>query len=99
VVALLAVALPLTKLASVALSAVKSPPLEVLHLRSPDGLLVRAATPVVVLVAVHTADEARMLSVQAAFALTVNVGPVVELKPASKSDVVGAVRDVDPALI
>jgi hypothetical protein len=52
-----------------------------------------------VLVAVQTADEARMLSVQAAFALTVNVGPVVELKPASKSDVVGAVREVDPALI
>jgi hypothetical protein len=40
-----------------------------------------------------------MCSVQAAFALTVSVGPVVELNPASKSDVVGAVSDVDPALI
>jgi hypothetical protein len=51
------------------------------------------------LVAVHTADDARILSVQAALALTVNVGPVVELKPASKSAGVGAVRDVEPALI
>ena len=36
---------------------------------------------------------------RAAFALTVSVGPVVELKPASKSAVVGAVSDVELALI
>jgi hypothetical protein len=39
-----------------------------------------------------------MWSVQAAFALTVSDGPVVELNPASKSVGVGAVSVVDPAL-
>jgi hypothetical protein len=49
------------------------------------------------LVAVHSAADARTWRVQAAFALTVNDGPVVELKPASKSAGVGAVSVVDPA--
>jgi hypothetical protein len=70
----------------------------VLHFRSAAGLVVRAGAPAEVLVAVHSAADARTWSVQAAFALTVIVGPVVELKPASKSAGVGAVSAVDPAL-
>jgi hypothetical protein len=62
-------------------------------------LLARAGTPGEVLDAVHVGDAARIWSVHGAFALTVRVGPVVELKPASKSAAVGAVRVVDPALI
>jgi hypothetical protein len=52
-----------------------------------------------VLTAVHNAADARTWSVQAAFALTVIAGPVVDLKPASKSAGVGAVSAVDAALI
>jgi hypothetical protein len=52
-----------------------------------------------VLTAVHNAADARTWSVQAAFALTVIAGPVVDLKPASKSAGVGAVSAVDDALI
>jgi hypothetical protein len=40
-----------------------------------------------------------MCNVQAALALTVSVGPVVALKPASKSAGVGAVNGVEPVLI
>ncbi len=70
----------------------------VLHFKSAAGLVVRAGAPGEVLVAVQSAADARMWSVQAAFALTVSDGPVVELNPASKSAGVGAVSDVDPAL-
>jgi hypothetical protein len=71
----------------------------VLHLRSPAGFVVRAGAPGEVFVAAQNVAAERRLSVHAAFALTVSVGPVVELKPASKSEVVGAVRAVEPAAI
>jgi len=99
VVALLAVAVAVTRLASLAVSAANPPLDEVLHSRSDDGLFVRAGAPGEVFVAVHVAAAARMCSAQGAFALTVSVGPIVALKPASKSAVVGAVSEVEPALI
>jgi hypothetical protein len=61
-------------------------------------LVVRAGAPAEVLVAVHTAVDARTWSVHAALELTVNDGPVVELNPASKSAGVGAVSAVEAAL-
>jgi hypothetical protein len=85
VVALLAVADPVTRLTSVVVSAAKDPFEAVLHLRSAAGLLARAGAPGEVFVAVHVAAAARRWSVHAALALTVKVGPVVALKPASKS--------------
>jgi len=99
VVAVLAVAAPLTRLASVVVSAEKLPPDAVLHFRSPAGLLARAGAPGEVFVAVHTALAARTLRLHGAFALTVSVGPAVELNPASKSAGLGAVSGVDPAVI
>jgi hypothetical protein len=62
-------------------------------------LVVRAGAPGEVLVAPQNAVDDRMCSVHAAFALTVSVGPVVALNPASKSAGVGAVSEVDPAVI
>jgi hypothetical protein len=78
--------------------AVKVPFEAVLHFRSPAGLVIRAGAPGDVLTAVQRALDARSESVHGAFALTVNVGPVVALNPASKSAGVGAVSGVDPAL-
>jgi hypothetical protein len=95
---LLAVAGPPKRLASDVVSARKVPAAVVLQLRSPAGLLARAGTPGDVFTAVQRLEPARRLSVHAAFALTVNVGPVVALKPASKSAGVGVLRDVDAAL-
>jgi len=60
VVALLAVAEPATRLASVVLSAANPPPDEMLHWRSAAGLFVLAGAVGDVLVAVHSAEEARM---------------------------------------
>ena len=97
-VALLAVAAPLTRVASVVVIATNVPFEAVLHLKSAAGLVVRAGAPGDVFVAVQKALEARVESVQGALALTVNVGPVVALNPASKSAGVGAVSVVDPAL-
>lgn len=94
----MAVAVPVNILASLVVRAEKAPFEARLHLRSPAGLLVRAGAPGAVFVAVHTAEDARRWSLQAAFALTVSVGPVVALKPASKSAVVGAVSAVEPVL-
>jgi len=99
VVALLAVAGPPTRLASLLDSAAKEPFAAVLHLRSAAGLVAHAGAPGDVLVAVHVAEAALICSVQAELALTVSVGPVVALNPASKSAGVGAVRAVDPVLI
>jgi hypothetical protein len=62
-------------------------------------LFVRAGAPGDVFVAVQVAAAPRMCNVQAALALTVSVGPVVALKPASKSAGVGAVNGVEPVLI
>lgn len=98
VVALLAVAEPPASRTSVVARALKVPFDAVLHFKSAAGLVVRAGAPGEVLVAVQRAADARMWSVQAAFALTVSDGPVVELNPASKSAGVGAVSAVDPAL-
>ena len=98
VVALLAVADPVTRLTSLVVRATKDPFDAVLHFRSAAGLVVRAGAPGEVFVAVHSAEEARRWSVHAAFALTVRVGPVVELKPASKSAGTGAVSGVEPLL-
>jgi hypothetical protein len=70
----------------------------VLHFKSAAGFVVRAGAPGEVFVAVQSAEDARTWSVHAALALTVNDGPVVELKPASKSVGVGALSAVDPAL-
>jgi len=97
-VALLAVAEPPTSKTSVVVRALNVPFDAVLHFKSAAGLVVRAGAPGEVLVAVQSAADARMWSVQAAFALTVSNGPVVELNPASKSVGVGAVSAVDPAL-
>jgi glyoxylate carboligase len=97
VVALLAVADPVNKVTSPVVNAAKVPFEAVLHLRSAAGLLVRAGAPGEVFVAVHVAAAARRLSVHDALALTVSVGPVVALKPASKSAGVGAVNGVDAA--
>src|SRR5207244_8333947 len=77
----------------------KPPPDPRLHWRSVAGLFARAGAPGDVLVAVHTAEAALMWSVHAALALTVSVGPVVALNPSSKSEGVGAIRAVEPALI
>jgi hypothetical protein len=96
---LLAVAGPATRLASLVVSALKVPPELVLQLRSPAGLLAHAGAPGEVFVAPQKAAVERRCRVHGAFALTVNVGPVVALNPASKSAVVGAERDVEPALI
>jgi hypothetical protein len=52
-----------------------------------------------VFVAVQVAATARRLSVHDALALTVRVGPDVELNPASKSAGTGAVSGVETALI
>jgi hypothetical protein len=98
VVALLAVADPVTRVTSPVVSAAKAPFDAVLHFRSAAGLVVRAGAPGEVFVAVHSAEDARRWRVHAAFALTVSVGPVVELKPASKSAGSGAVSGVEPAL-
>jgi hypothetical protein len=98
VVALLAVAEPVTRLTSLVVSAVKAPFEAVLHFRSAAGLVTRAGAPGDVFVAVQNAAEARKWSVHAALALTVKVGPVVALKPASKSAGVGAARVVEPVL-
>jgi hypothetical protein len=99
VVALLAVADPVTRLASPVVNAANVPFEAVLHLRSAAGLLVRAGAPGEVFVAVHVAAAARRLSVHDALALTVSVGPVVALNPASKSVGVGAVNGVEAAAI
>ena len=99
VVALLAVAEPVTRLTSLVVSELKAPFDKVLHFRSAAGLFVRAGAPADVFVAVQRAVEARRCSVQAALALTVKVGPVVALNPASKSAGVGAVSAVEAALI
>jgi hypothetical protein len=96
---LLAVAEPVTRFASLVVSAANAPFEDVLHFRSAAGLLVRAGAPGEVFVAVQRAAAERMLSVQAAFALIVSVGPPVVLKPASKSAGVGAVSAVEPGLI
>jgi uncharacterized Zn-binding protein involved in type VI secretion len=98
VVALLAVAVPLTRVASVVVMPTNVPFDAVLHVRSDAGFVVRAGAPGEVFVAVQKPLDACMVSVHGALALTVNVGPVVALKPASKSAGVGAVREVDPAL-
>jgi len=82
----------------VVVSALNVPFDAVLHFKSAAGLVVRAGAPGEVLVAVHSAADARMWSVQAALALTVSDGPVVEFNPPSKSAGVGAVSAVDPAL-
>jgi hypothetical protein len=99
VVALLAVAAPVTRLTSLVDNAANVPFEPVLHLRSAAGLLVRAGAPGEVFVAVHVAAAARRLSVHDALALTVSVGPVVALNPTSKSAGVGAVNGVEPAAI
>ena len=96
---MLAVAAPMTKVTSLVERALNVPLEVVLQLRSPAGLVVRAGAPGEVFVADQKAAVERTCSVQGAFALTVNVGPVVELNPASKSAVLGAERDVEPALI
>jgi hypothetical protein len=93
------VAAPVTRFTSLVVSALKAPFDAVLHIKSAAGLFVRAGAPADVLVAVQTAVDARRCSVHEAFALTVKVGPVVELNPASKSAGVGAVRAVEAALI
>jgi hypothetical protein len=98
VVALLAVAAPLTRVASVVVIPTNVPFEAVLHVRSLAGLVVRAGAPGEVFVAVQKPLDARVETVQGALALTVNVGPVVALNPASKSSAVGAVSEVDPAL-
>jgi hypothetical protein len=98
VVTLLAIAEPVTSVASVVVIPTNVPFEAVLHVRSAAGFVVRAGAPGEVFVAVQNAPEARTYSVHAALALTVNVGPVVALKPASKSAGVGAVSAVDPAL-
>jgi hypothetical protein len=97
-VALLAVAAPVTSVTSLVVSAANVPFDAVLHLRSAAGFVARAGAPGDVFVAVQKPLEARRDSVHGAFALTVNVGPVVALKPASKSVGVGAVSGVAPAL-
>jgi len=94
----LAVAVPEARVASVVVSWTNGPPGLVLHLRSPAGLLARAGAPGDVVIAVHTAVDDLTWSLQAALALTVSVGPVVELIPASKSAAVGAVSVVEVAL-
>jgi hypothetical protein len=99
VVAPLAVAAPVTSEASLVVRARNVPFDAVLHVRSPAGLVVRAGAPGEVFVAAQNVAVERRLNVHPAFALTVNVGPVVALKPASKSVGVGAVRAVDPAPI
>jgi hypothetical protein len=80
-------------------SATKVPLALVLHLRSPSGLFVRAATDPEVLVALQVADAARTDSVHDEFALTVSNGPLVVLKPAVKSAAVGAGKAVVVELI
>jgi hypothetical protein len=96
---LLAVADPVTRFTSLVVSEINDPFEAVLHLRSAAGFVVRAGAPGEVFVAVHVAAVARRESVHAALALTVSVGPVVALNPASKSAGVGAVSAVEPALI
>ena len=96
--ALFAVAAPLTRVASEVVIPTNVPFEAVLHVRSVDGLVVLAGAPGDVFVAVQKPLDARTESVQGALALTVNVGPVVALNPASKSAGVGAVSKVDPAL-
>jgi hypothetical protein len=98
VVALLAVADPVSRVTSPVVKAEKAPFDAVLHFRSAAGLVVRAGAPGAVFVAVQSAEAARRWRVQGALALTVSVGPVVALSPASKSVGVGAVRAVEPAL-
>jgi len=93
-----AVAPPVTRLAFEVVNATNGPPGLVLHNKSAAGLSVRAGAPGEVFVAVHSAVEDRRLSAHDAFALIVSVGPVVELRPASKSAVVGAVSEVEDAL-
>jgi hypothetical protein len=93
-----AVAEPETRVASAVLSALKLPPWLVLQRRSAAGLFARAGAPGEVFVPDQSALEARTANVHGALALTVKVGPVVELNPASKSVGVGAVRAVEPAL-
>jgi hypothetical protein len=99
VVALLAVAVPVTSVTSLVVRAAKGPVESLLHLRSAAGLLVRAGAPGEVFVAVQVAAAARRLNVHDALALTVRVGPEVELNPASKSAGSGAVSGVETALI
>jgi hypothetical protein len=88
-----------TRFTSVVVSATKDPPEAVLHLRSAAGLLARAGAPGEVFVAVHVAAAACRWTVHEALALTVRVGPVVALNPASKSAGVGAVNGVEAAVI
>jgi len=71
----------------------------VLHWRSAAGLLARAGAPGEVFVAVHVAAAACTWRVHEALALTVKVGPVVALNPASKSAGVGAINGVETAVI
>jgi hypothetical protein len=99
VVTLLAVAFAFTRGTSAVVSAAKGPPETLAHFRSAAGLFTRAGAPGEVLVAVHTAVDARMYSLQAEFELTVSVGPVVAFRPASKSAEVGVVSAVEFALI
>jgi hypothetical protein len=99
VVTLLAVAAPVVKLMALVVSALNGPVETLLHFRSPAGLVARAGAPGDVFVAVQNVAPERMLRVNAAFALTVRVGPVVELKPASKSAGVGGVSAVDAGFI
>jgi hypothetical protein len=98
-VALLAVAVPVTSVTSLVVSATKGPVESLLHVRSPAGLLARAGAPGEVFVAVQVAATARRLRVHDALALTVSVGPEVALNPASKSAGMGAVSGVETALI
>jgi hypothetical protein len=99
VVPLLAVAAALTRVASLLVRAANVPFEAVAHLRSVAGLFARAGAPGDVVVAAQLAVDERMCSTQAALALMVSVGPVVALKPASKSEGVGDVSAVDAALI
>jgi hypothetical protein len=96
---LLAVAFAFARATSAVVRAAKGPPDTLDHFRSAAGLLTRAGAPGEVFVAVHTAVDARMYSLQAEFELTVRVGPVVAFRPASKSADVGGVSAVELAVI
>jgi len=96
---LLAVAVALTSETSAVVSATNGPPDALAHFRSAAGLFARAGAPGEVLVAVQSAVDARIYSVQEEFELTVRVGPVVAFRPASKSADVGVVSAVELALI
>src|SRR5437773_11693506 len=87
------------RLASLVVRAAKDPLGAVDHMRSAAGLFARAGSPGEVLVALQTAVAARMCSVHGALALILSDGPAVALVLASKSSGVGAVSDVEPALI